>query len=142
MSNQATKITVSPANAELPLGEILQLSVELFNRQGESVAVDGSKLTFQSSNAALATVDQTGLVTAVDPTENALNVGGQVSIECSYPFGWNGKIYTFAKLVIVVPVAYSGTVVRLSDNATSAAFSEVSVFPNVPWGGGNPVIGG
>lgn len=146
MSEQATRIVVTPANAVLPLGENLQLSVELLNRQGESVAVDGSKLTFQSSNTALAQVSATGLVTASNPVANALNTGGTVEVEVSYPYGYNGKIYTFAKLVITAPPAYSGHAVLLSSGKDgypqSGSFGAVSVFPNQPWSGGSPVIGG
>lgn len=146
MSEQATRIIVTPANAELPLGETLQLSVELLNRQGESVAVDGSKLTFQSSNTVLAQVSATGLVTASNPVANALNTGGTVEVEVSYPYGGNGKIYTFASLVITAPPAYSGHAVLLSSGKDgypqSGSFGEVSVFPNQPWSGGSPVIGG
>ena len=60
MTEQATKIVVTPSQAELALGSTLQLSVELLNRQGESVDVDGSKLTFQSSNTVLAQVSARG----------------------------------------------------------------------------------
>ena len=59
-----TTVTVSPATAELTaLGETVQLTVEVFDENGHAVA--GAEFLWESSDAAVATVDTAGLVTGV-----------------------------------------------------------------------------
>jgi hypothetical protein len=138
----ATKIVLTPQSADLPLGQSLQLEVSLFDAYGTSLAVVGSKLLFKSSNPSLASVNSTGLVTAAASVFGPLPKGGQVSIAVTYPYNFGDAIEADCVLQITVPAAYSGTVVKLEKNATVASFGEVGLFANVPWDGGNPVIGG
>jgi hypothetical protein len=142
MPGVATKITVSPATADLPLGQSLQLAVELFDAYGTSLPVIGSKLLFKSSNSSLASVNATGLVTAAASVSGPLPHGGQISVAVTYPFNFGDAIEADSVLRIVTPEVYSGHVVILEKNATVAHFGQVGVFPVQPWGGGNPVIGG
>ena len=61
---RATTVTVSPATNELTaLGATVQLTAEAFDRNGHAVA--GAEFSWESSDAAVATVDKSGLVTGV-----------------------------------------------------------------------------
>jgi len=139
----AVKVSITPQTAVLELGEnTLALSASLVNAYGESVEPSES-FTWVSSNPALATVNSSGLVTSAaiaDP--NALAQGGQVTVTCTYPYGVANAISATAIITVTVPEAYSGHVVLIDPAGTSACFGEVSVFPNQPWSGGGPVIGG
>ena len=138
------EVTVSPASGTVELGSnSLQLTGEILDAYG--TVVEGS-LSWESSNPSLATVDDTGLVTSAaiaDP--NALQTGGQVTVTAAYPFGEN-TLSVYAVVFVTVPEAYSGHVVILSSGKDgypqSGNFGEVSVFPNQPYSGGSPVIGG
>jgi hypothetical protein len=144
MSNQATKITVSPATASLPLSGTLQLTASLTDINGEAVS-PVPEFTWTSSNPALAAVDSTGMVTAAEPVENALNTGAaNVEIEVSYPYQASEKIYATASLLVTVPAAYSGVVVLIdpAPPAVTAGFGSAKVYASDPWPNGSPVIGG
>ena len=60
---RATTVTVSPATAELDLGETVQLAAVV--RDQNSNAMAGASVTWMSSAGTVATVDATGLVTGV-----------------------------------------------------------------------------
>ena len=68
-------VTVSPSTAELTtLGATVQLTAETFDENGHVVA--GAGFSWESSDAAVATVDASGLVTAVR--------GGNATITATY----------------------------------------------------------
>ncbi len=56
-------VEVSPSAETITLGGMLQLSAAAFDENGQ--AVSGAEFSWESSNASVATVDATGLVTAV-----------------------------------------------------------------------------
>ncbi len=56
-------VEVSPSAETIELGSTLQLTAEAFDESGEAVA--GVEFSWESSDAAIATVDATGLVTGV-----------------------------------------------------------------------------
>ena len=56
-------VEVSPSAETITLGGTLQLSAAAFDENGQ--AVSGAEFSWESSNASVATVDATGLVTAV-----------------------------------------------------------------------------
>ena len=56
-------VEVSPSAETIGLGSTLQLTVEGFDENGE--AVEGAEFSWESSDAAIATVDPSGLVTGV-----------------------------------------------------------------------------
>ena len=56
-------VEVSPSAETIGLGSTLQLTAEGFEENGE--AVEGAEFSWESSDAAVATVDGSGLVTGV-----------------------------------------------------------------------------
>ena len=56
-------VEVSPSAQTIGLGSTLQLTAEAFDENGDAVA--GAEFSWESSDAAIATVDATGLVTGV-----------------------------------------------------------------------------
>jgi hypothetical protein len=140
MKMQATKITVSPVNAVLLMGDSLQLSAVLTNEWGYEVS-PSQPIVWSSSNPGLASVDSSGNVTAVSPIENSLNTGGQVTITATYPRQVSETISAVCVFTITVKQGDSGVVVQLNDKATAAAFGNTKVFASQPWEG-QPIIGG
>jgi hypothetical protein len=139
---QATKIVLTSSGTVELGGNTLQLTASLFDKCGNSVEPSES-FTWQSSNPGLLSVDDTGLCTSAaiqDP--NALQTGGAVQVECSYPYQVNEKIYATASIQVTVPAVYSGVVVGLDNRGTlTAYFGDTKVFPVQPWPG-QPIIGG
>ena len=76
---RATTVTVSPAAAELPaVGATVQLSAEVRDQNGQAMA--GATVTWSSSDASVATVDASGLVTAAgNGTATVTATAGSVS---------------------------------------------------------------
>ena len=67
----ATSLTVSPATAELDaVGATVQLSAEVFDQNGQTMS--SAAVTWSSGDESVATVDGTGLVTAVAEGETAV----------------------------------------------------------------------
>jgi Bacterial Ig-like domain (group 2) len=80
------KLSIAPASATLALGATLQLSAVLTDVLG-AVQNPTTSITWTSSNPALATVNESGLVQAFTPDNSAaFNVGGTVEISCVYPW--------------------------------------------------------
>ena len=75
MTEQATKIVVTPSQAELALGSTLQLSVELLNRQGESVDVDGSEANLPEFKHRTRTSQRNGVSHGKQPCSECLKHG-------------------------------------------------------------------
>ena len=64
VTQPVASVVVSPATAELTaLGETVQLTAEAFDENGHAVA--GAEFSWESSDVAVATVDESGLVTGV-----------------------------------------------------------------------------
>lgn len=67
-------------------------------------------ITFNSSNAALVSVNASGLCTAAADDPNILETGGTAQIEINYPWAneiSSAKIYAFVGITVTVPAAYS-----------------------------------
>jgi Bacterial Ig-like domain (group 2) len=79
-------LSVSPTMIAINQSATLQLTPELTGSDGLPFSPTAS-FVYSSSYTALATVDDTGLVTAYTPADsNLLNEGGIVSITVTYPF--------------------------------------------------------
>ena len=108
-----TTVTVNPATARLvSLGATVQLSAEVRDQNGN--AMTGTTLTWSSSDAAVATVDGSGLVTAVDDgtttiTATAGSVAGTASV----------TVEQVPAEVVVEPAAH--TLVALGDTLRLSA---------------------
>ena len=81
-------VEVSPSAETITLGGTLQLSAAAFDENGQ--AVSGAELSWESSNASVATVDATGLVTGVAEgtatiTASAGDVQGRAHIAVANP---------------------------------------------------------
>ena len=61
--NGTATVTVSPTSASMTAGQVQALTVSAFDAQGNAVA--RAPLTFHSINTGVATVDQSGNITAV-----------------------------------------------------------------------------
>ena len=109
-----TSVEVSPATAELnALGETVQLAAEAFDENSHAVA--GAEFSWESSDAAVATVDAAGLVTGVgDGTATITATAGPAS---------GTAVVTVAQVVsavVVSPAAdtlVAGDTLRLSAEA-------------------------
>ncbi len=77
-------VEVSPSAETIGLGSTLQLTAEAFDENGEAVA--GAEFSWESSDAAVATVDGSGLVTAVG--------NGEVTITASAGEGEGSAVVT------------------------------------------------
>lgn len=80
-------VTVSPATAQVDLGATVQLAASVRNGRNEVVT---STVTWTSSNASVASVDGSGLVTGVAPgsvtiTARAAGVSGTATVESRDP---------------------------------------------------------
>ena len=101
-----TTVTVSPATAQLPaLGATVQLSTQVLDQNGQ--AMTSASVTWSSSDATVATVGASGLVTAV--------VKGTVTITATV-----GDASGTSEI----------TVVESPDRATLVAFYEATDGPN------------
>ena len=112
-----TTVTVSPATAELDaLGATAQMTAEVRDQNGQ--AMSGVALTWASSDDALATVDASGLVTAVG--------NGTATITATAGAASGNATLTVAQRVSAVAVSPVGDTlveadtVRLSAEATDA----------------------
>ena len=113
-----TTVTVSPATARLvSLGATVQLSADVRDQNGD--AMTGATVTWSSSDAAVATVDGSGLVTAVDDgtttiTATAGSVAGTAAV----------TVAQVPAEVVVEPAAHTlvafGDTIRLSAEARDA----------------------
>lgn len=79
------KIFVTSSTAQLLFGQTAQLEVTLMDVTG-AVQKPIWPLVYASSNPALATVDDTGLVTAVSPDASLLVPGGTVTLSVGYSY--------------------------------------------------------
>ena len=115
---RATTITVSPATADLAaLGATVQLSAEVRDQNGQVMA--GAAVTWASSTADVATVDSTGLATAV--------VNGSTTITVTSGSASGSATVTVAQEVSAVVVLSAqeslgalGDTLRLSAEALDA----------------------
>ena len=79
-------LSVSPTKIAIAQSGTVQLVPVLIGSDGNTFAPTAA-FTYDSSNTALATVSDTGLVTAYTPADpNVLNEGGIVTITVTYPF--------------------------------------------------------
>ena len=113
----ATSLTVSPATAELDaFGATAQLSVEVLDQNGRPMP--GATVAWSSGDESVATVDGSGLVTAVGNGEAAITAAsGSVSGSATV------TVAQVATAVAVSPASASlevGDTLRLSAEATDA----------------------
>jgi N-acetylneuraminic acid mutarotase len=79
VATAATVITVAPPTAALSIGETVQLSATVTNAGGQPI---GRPTSWTTGDAAVATVDATGLVSAVGPGSATITVSaGQVTAD-------------------------------------------------------------
>ena len=114
LPNLPTKVSISPINADLALGDTLQLTATLGDASGNA-CTPIQPFQFQSSNPALVSVDSTGLCTASTADPTVLATGGQVKIQVQYLFAGStlpgaGKISAEAVIVVTVPSVISAYV--------------------------------
>jgi uncharacterized protein YjdB len=100
-------VSVSPTSASLTTGGTQQITATPRDAQGNPL--DGRTVTWQSANTAVATVTQTGLITAVGPGSTSVTATSE------------GKVGTVAVTVTLPPV---GSVTVTPSSATvSVAFT-------------------
>ena len=79
-------ISISPTMIAINQSATVQLTATLTGSDDRPFSPTAA-FTYDSSNTALATVSETGLVTAYTPSDpNILNEGGIVTITVTYPF--------------------------------------------------------
>ena len=130
------KLVLSPATASVALGEnTLQITATLYDQYG-AVVDPTLTLKWSSSNTAILTVDSDGLCTTAAVQDGVLNVGGQVTVSCSYPWGGipnsTSVIYGQSVLTVNAPAAETQEYfLQTEDNAgpgsqTAAAWSSIA----------------
>ena len=131
-----TTITVSPATAELTaLGATVQLSAEVKDQNGQ--VMSGATVTWASGATAVATVDASGLVTAV--------ANGTATITATAGEASGTATVTVAQVVNAVAVApdsatvVEGDTLRLAATATDANGHVVTAVEFV-WASGNTAV--
>ncbi len=121
---RATTVTVSPATSQLTaLGATVQLTARVLDQNGQAIA--GAAVTWASSDAAVATVDGAGLVTAAG--------NGSATITASAGAASGTAVVTVmqaAGSVVVEPaeatLSAPGDTVRLAATALDANGNEVA----------------
>ena len=117
VAQEASTVTVTPAAASIAaLGDTLRLTAEALDANGNAVA--GSEFSWESSDDAVATVDASGLVTAVG--------SGSATITATSGSASGSAIVNVARQVSAVTVApdtatvVEGDTLRLAATATDA----------------------
>ncbi|MCY4646403.1 MAG: Ig-like domain-containing protein, partial [Gammaproteobacteria bacterium] len=133
---RATTITVSPATADLAaLGATVQLTAEVRDQNGQAMA--GAAVTWASSAAAVATVNESGLVTAV--------ANGSATITATAGSASGSAAVTVAQEVSAVAVlpdtatVVEGDTLRLAATATDANGQAVAGVEFV-WASGDTAV--
>ena len=131
-----SSVMVAPAEASLAaLGDTLRLTAEAFDANGS--AVTGAEFSWESSDDAVATVDATGLVTAI--------ASGSVTITATSGSVSGSATVTVAQEISSVAVApdtatvVEGDTVRIAATATDAN-GQVVTGAGFVWGSGDTTV--
>jgi len=100
-------IALAPATASVALGSnTLQLAATLYDVNGNVVS-PALSFTWASSNAAILTVNSSGLCTTAAVESGVLNEGGQVTVTVTYPWGGipgsTSTIYAQSVITVTAP---------------------------------------
>ena len=116
VTQSVASVEVSPSAQTIALGSTLQLTAEAFDENGDAVA--GAEFSWESSDAAVATVDAGGLVTGV--------AAGMATITASAGEASGSSVVTVTPSVASVEVSPSAQTIELGSTLqlTAEAFDE------------------
>ena len=133
---RATSLTITPATASLTaLGATVQLSAEVRDQNGQAMA--GAAVTWATGNASVATVDETGLVTA--------GANGAATLTATAGQASGSAMVTVAQAAAEVTITPSadtlvvGDTLRLSAAATDAT-GHVIADASVGWSSADTLV--
>ena len=136
VAQEVSSVMVAPAEASLAaLGDTLRLTAEAFDANGHAVA--GAEFSWQTSDDAVATVDATGLVTAI--------ASGSVTITAtSGPVSGSATVTVAQDVssVTLVPdtaMVVEGDTLRIAATATDAN-GQVVTGAEYVWGSGDTTV--
>ena len=116
VTQSVASVEMSPSAQTIALGSTLQLTAEAFDENGDAVA--GAEFSWESSDAAVATVDAGGLVTGV--------AAGMATITASAGEASGSSVVTVTQSVASVEVSPSAQTIELGSTLqlTAEAFDE------------------